>query len=206
MPSKMALVRAFAFLSLTTLSCWANPITVGALIYLSPADTPNGLQGFEVLNASGATFGCIAPDTPVCTDLNFTDTALTVVFDSQPTVTHTPSFSFTPGTYIYGLSDPPDDLSQTFLFDPSLVILSATLTGMASPTSFEVIDGAMNESAFTSDGQFSVSLDFSAGPPGFGLITIDASEGAGGTSTVPEPATIYLVAAGLVILRRFQRV
>lgn len=201
------MIRPFSFLaavfSAVTLPALAlagpvNPVTLGSLVFANPLTT---FQGFEVVNSTGPVEGCDpAGASPVCTVLSFQNTVLTVTFSDNTTATRTPSggFAFAPGAYIYG-DNSGDDASQSFLFDPALTIVGATLTGTVAPASFQVTDGTA-ESSYFSNGSFSVSLDLSSSPP---LAAADITTDVGGL--VPEPSLALPVAiflAGFVGWRR----
>jgi hypothetical protein len=177
----------FALILFSSATGWAGPVTVGSLIFANPLTTE---QGFEVVNSTGPTDGCDAPDSiPVCTVLAFENTSLVVTLDDGSTITSTPSggFSFGPGGYIYG-DNPGDDLNNSFLFDNSLNIVSATFSGDVSPDSFIITDSdsSGNLSTFFSDGSFSVTLDLSGAPALAGDdITVDEAQ----IAPTPEPST-----------------
>jgi hypothetical protein len=178
---------------------------VGSFIFANPLTTE---QGFEVVNSTGPTDGCDAPDSiPVCTVLAFDNTSLVVTLDDGSTITRTPSggFSFGPGGYIYG-DNVGDDLNNSFLFDNSLNIVTATLSGDVSPASFLVTDSdsSGNLSTFFSGGSFSVTLDLSGNPALAGdAITVNESQ----TASTPEPPTgIFILSfpiAWSIARRRF---
>jgi hypothetical protein len=187
-------------LATVTFPSWAGTVTIGSLVFANPLST---LQGFEVFNESGPVpNGCDSSSgTPVCTVLAFTGTVLSVTLSDGSTATRTPSggFSFSPGGYIYG-DNLADDQNQSFLFDNSLVIVSATLTGSVGPTSFTVTDGT-SQSGFFSTGAFAAMLDLS-GAPALAVVDITVSD----TSIAPEPSCIFLVATGCLLMRvRFDR-
>ena len=191
----MRLARAviLGVICLTGITARADIMTVGSLVYANPLTT--GFQGFEVLNLTGPSFGCDAPDGfPVCTVLALENTSLTVTLSDNSTLTRTPSggFSFGPGSYIYG-DNPGDDLAQSFLVDPGLSIISAIFSGTVSPDSFQVTDG-VSESTFFSNGLFSVTLDLSLGPP---LAAADITVESAQVTSVPEPN--YVVPSGILM-------
>jgi hypothetical protein len=176
-----------ALIFLSSVTGWAGPITVGSFLFGNPLTTA---QGFEVYNSTGPTNGCDAPDSiPVCTVLVFENTSLVVTLDDGSTITRTPSggFSFGPGGYIYG-DNVGDDQNNSFLFDDSLNIVSATFSGDVTPASFLITDSdsSGNLSTFFSGATFTVALDLSSAPSLAGdVITVDEAQ----ASSTPEPST-----------------
>lgn len=191
-------VVSLVCLGLVTVSAaLAEPVQIGSLLFASNLTTD---QGFEVTNSTGPADGCDAADSiPICTILNFVNTSLTVTLDDGSTITRTPSnhFAFTPGSYIYG-DNPGDDLSNSFLFDTSLNIVSATFSGQIDPTSFQITDSDSNGnlSTFFSDGTFSLTLDLSSLPPLAGDV-LTVSEASSPGPEVPEPGSAALLLCSL---------
>ena len=179
-----------------------TPVTIGSLVVGNPLTT---FQGFEVVNSTGPVEGCDPNGaSPVCTILAFQNTVLTVTFSDNTTATRTPSggFSFAPGAYIYG-SNSGDDAAQSFLFDPALTIVSATLSGTLSPDSFQVTDGT-SQSAYFSNGTFLVLLDLSSAPPlAAADIVTDVIDSAAPEPGLSVPAAILL--AGLFFSKHARR-
>jgi len=180
--------KALLWVSISCLTCWAGPVTVGSIVYLNPL--VSGFQGFEIINETGPTDGCDASSSiPVCTVLAFQGTSLTVTLSDNSTLTRTPSggFSFGPGAYIYG-DNGGDDPAQSFLFDPALTIVSAVFTGTVFPASFQITDGT-SQSTFFSAGVFSTMLDLSGGQPAAANdITVDEQ-----ATAVPEPGSAMIL-------------
>ncbi len=195
----LRLACTITFLVSGAIPCWAGQVTIGSFVFGNPLST---LQGFEVVNETGPQpNGCDQPDgIPACTVLAFANTTLTVTLSDNSTLTRTPSggFSFVPGDYIYG-DNLGDDQAQSFLFDNSLTITAATLTGIVTPSSFSVTDGT-NQSTFFSSGSFSVTLDLS-GAPSLAAADITTSD----TVNTPEPAAFLLAMATLLPLIRSRR-
>lgn len=175
---------------------WADLVDVGSVVYANPLSTT---QGFEIINETGPVDGCDAGNLiPVCTVLNFQNTSLTVTLSDNSTITRTPSggFAFAPGGYIYG-TNAGDDASQSFLFDPSLSIISATFSGTISQDTFQITDGT-NETTVVSDGAFSTSLDLSSGQP---LIAGDIQVNIQNpnSNALPEPRGMAVLVGGVLI-------
>jgi hypothetical protein len=188
-------------LLLLALPAMASPVAVGSLVFGNPLGTG---QGFEVVNSTGPADGCDAGSGyPVCTVLAFQTTSLQVTFADLSTATRTPSggFAFGPGAYIYGLNLG-DDLSNSFIFDPLLNIISATFSGTVSPLAFQITDSdsSGNMSTFFSSGAFAVSLDLSSGPPLAAVdITVDSV-----LPVTPEPNTVVFFSLGAWLLSSFR--
>jgi len=161
-------------------SLLAGPVNIG--FFAIDANNPSqGLNTVSVSNFTGTTLGCGNVDTalPVCTNLSLSGQIQIFYSDisGNHSLTKTLSSPLGPGSF----SPQPD-----FEYDGSLNVSSIIFSGSITPTSFLLA----NNSTYVSNGVvFAAAL-----VPGVNdapLLMVDQG------SSIPEPATIPLVMAGL---------
>src|SRR5580658_2647363 len=184
-------MKALLLLCLLSIPASASQIGIGLISYdvVVPAGVAPGVNGFDIYDFTGLTYGIFAGNPYVTTPVNLDDVALTVFFVGGGSAMVQDNTLF------------PGEFGPQLEFPSTTEIASAELTATLSQTTFTLSDG----STFTASADITLDLLPSSGDmlqAGVDFAPIYAQSA--GAST-PEPATVVLLSLGIAGLALWRR-